>query len=88
MSRADSIAVLGLLLCSEAALGAVCSHVEPPYLAPLPTPAQRADTSYRAHVAPVLEGRCVVCHGCFDAPCQLVLSSRAGLLDLNRYENL
>ena len=27
----------------------------------------------------VLEKRCVVCHGCYDAPCQLKLSSIAGL---------
>ncbi|GMR05532.1 MAG: fatty acid cis/trans isomerase [Gammaproteobacteria bacterium] len=30
-------------------------------------------------VKPVLERRCVVCHGCFDAPCQLKLSSNEGL---------
>ncbi|MEY4510270.1 MAG: hypothetical protein RLZZ450_2392 [Pseudomonadota bacterium] len=27
----------------------------------------------------ILEHRCVVCHGCYDAPCQLVLSSLTGL---------
>ena len=27
---------------------------------------------------PVLESRCVVCHACYDAPCQLLLSSYAG----------
>ena len=32
-----------------------------------------------AQVRPVLEQRCVVCHGCYDAPCQLVLSSHTGL---------
>ncbi|NOY16154.1 MAG: isomerase [Gammaproteobacteria bacterium] len=30
-------------------------------------------------VRPVLERRCVVCHGCYDAPCQLKLSSNEGL---------
>jgi hypothetical protein len=30
-------------------------------------------------VLPVLERRCVVCHGCYDAPCQLKLSSREGV---------
>ncbi|HHH45155.1 MAG TPA: isomerase, partial [Gammaproteobacteria bacterium] len=30
-------------------------------------------------VRPVLERRCVVCHGCYDAPCQLKLSSIEGL---------
>ncbi len=27
----------------------------------------------------ILERRCMVCHGCYDAPCQLKLESRAGL---------
>ncbi|MBB1416163.1 fatty acid cis/trans isomerase [Pseudoalteromonas sp. SG44-1] len=31
------------------------------------------------HVQPVLESRCVVCHGCYDAPCQLKLSSPEGI---------
>ena len=35
--------------------------------------------SYHESVKPVLENRCVVCHGCYDAPCQLKLSSMAGL---------
>jgi len=30
-------------------------------------------------VKPVLERRCVVCHGCVDAPCQLKLSSYEGV---------
>jgi len=31
------------------------------------------------HVKPVLDNRCVVCHGCYDAPCQLKLSSPEGI---------
>lgn len=34
---------------------------------------------YRREVQPILERRCVVCHGCYDAPCQLKLSSPAGV---------
>lgn len=30
---------------------------------------------YLQELRPVLENRCVVCHGCYDAPCQLKLSS-------------
>jgi hypothetical protein len=30
-------------------------------------------------VQPVIENRCVVCHGCYDAPCQLKLSSAQGI---------
>ena len=35
--------------------------------------------SYNDMVSPVLERRCVVCHGCYDAPCQLKLSSPEGI---------
>lgn len=34
---------------------------------------------FPSEVRPVLEKRCVVCHGCYDAPCQLKLSSYAGI---------
>ena len=37
------------------------------------------DISYNDSVRPVLQRRCVVCHGCYDAPCQLKLSSPAGV---------
>lgn len=37
------------------------------------------DISYEKEVRPVLQSRCVVCHGCYDAPCQLKLSSPAGI---------
>lgn len=36
--------------------------------------------SYDEKVRPVLESRCVACHGCYDAPCQLKLTSPAGIL--------
>ncbi len=34
---------------------------------------------YWNEVKPVLEQRCVVCHGCYDAPCQLKMSSIEGI---------
>ena len=34
---------------------------------------------YRRDVAPILERRCVVCHACYDAPCQLNLGSWQGI---------
>jgi len=33
---------------------------------------------YEREVRPVLDARCVVCHACYDAPCQLQFSSREG----------
>lgn len=34
---------------------------------------------FMSKVKPILDKRCVVCHGCYDAPCQLKLSSIEGL---------
>ena len=34
---------------------------------------------YDEKIRPILESRCVVCHGCYDAPCQLKLSSPEGI---------
>ncbi|MGA9599034.1 MAG: fatty acid cis/trans isomerase, partial [Methylocystis sp.] len=35
--------------------------------------------SYRKQIKPILESRCVVCHACYDAPCQLKLGSWEGI---------
>jgi hypothetical protein len=35
--------------------------------------------SYRADVQPIIERRCVVCHACYDAPCQLKLGAWEGI---------
>lgn len=35
---------------------------------------------YERDVRPVLNNRCLVCHGCYDAPCQLKLDSYEGML--------
>ncbi|MCB1676197.1 MAG: fatty acid cis/trans isomerase [Halioglobus sp.] len=38
-----------------------------------------ADADYPPAVKPIVERRCMVCHGCYDAPCQLKLDAWAGL---------
>lgn len=35
--------------------------------------------SYQQRIRPILESRCVVCHACYDAPCQLKLGSWEGI---------
>ncbi len=35
--------------------------------------------TFETDVKPVLDGRCVVCHACYDAPCQLQLGSDEGV---------
>ncbi len=37
------------------------------------------DVDYWNDVKPVIEQRCVVCHACYDAPCQLKMSSIEGI---------
>lgn len=45
------------------------------------TPRQSAaNLTYYQHTRPILEQRCVVCHACYDAPCQLKLEAYEGLL--------
>jgi hypothetical protein len=36
--------------------------------------------SFQRDIKPILEQRCTVCHGCYDAPCQLKLDSFEGLV--------
>ncbi len=38
------------------------------------------EVEYEEHIRPIMEKRCVVCHACYDAPCQLKLESYDGLL--------
>lgn len=40
---------------------------------------EQGQVDYWHDVKPVIEHRCVVCHGCYDAPCQLKLSSIEGI---------
>lgn len=43
-----------------------------------PAPPRAGQVSYR-QVEPVLSARCAVCHGCYDAPCQLKMTAWEGL---------
>lgn len=40
---------------------------------------QQHKVSFAKQVKPILDSRCVACHGCYDAPCQLKLGSIEGL---------
>jgi hypothetical protein len=40
---------------------------------------QQHKVSFIKEVKPILDSRCVVCHGCYDAPCQLKLGSMDGI---------
>jgi len=47
---------------------------------PVLSAAEISDLDYPPAVKDTLQRRCMVCHGCYDAPCQLKLDSRAGLV--------
>jgi len=67
----------GLLSCSSSPPSPIAEQVDLDYGLLATTP--EAPVLYREHIKPLLERRCVVCHGCVDAPCQLKLSSYEGL---------
>ena len=79
VSALTGIALLVIILSActskETSITAGQATVEYDLLYTLPEEA----ISYEAEVRPVLESRCVVCHGCYDAPCQLKLSSPEGI---------
>jgi hypothetical protein len=63
------------LALAAASLPTTCARPpQDPGFAPAPPSALYAD-----RVAPVFESRCAVCHGCYDAPCQLDLTAWAGV---------
>jgi hypothetical protein len=45
----------------------------------LPTTPGVTTVDYWQDVKPILETRCIVCHSCYDAPCQLDLSAPEGI---------
>jgi hypothetical protein len=53
------------------------SHVDNRLAQPKATVAQTI--TFNEHIQPIIENRCVVCHGCYDAPCQLKMENRAGI---------
>src|SRR5262245_51622132 len=77
-----------LRLCLFAVLWASCapppppvSTAAPPVVRPVavsPIQAPALAESWR-EARSVLDHRCVVCHGCYDAPCQLILGSFEGI---------
>ena len=89
MNKIDALSIartLLFLIVSSSLLLTACSArngsltreqavVEFSHLNSLPTQA----VSYEREVHPILNRRCVVCHGCYDAPCQLKLSSPSGV---------
>ncbi|WP_101674930.1 fatty acid cis/trans isomerase [Alloalcanivorax mobilis] len=46
---------------------------------PAPPQASPAALTFENNVRPIFEQKCIACHGCYDAPCQLKLETLEGL---------
>ncbi len=68
----------GALVVAVSLLVVGCQRPAPAPPAPLP-PADLVPAVSPAAARELVDRRCVVCHACYDAPCQLVLTSHEGL---------
>ncbi len=57
----------------------VLTGCAPKPLPPVPVVNAAANVDYVADVQPILNKRCVVCHSCYNAPCQLKFSAYEGV---------
>lgn len=72
-----TVFLLALAGCTQPSLAGPASADDPPE--PPPSTAGIATIEYWRDVQPIIERRCTVCHGCYDAPCQLNLTAYEGL---------
>lgn len=78
MAQSTWIAAMMLLAVGGCAQSAPSKQAAVP-APPPPSSAGIATVDYWRDVQPILERRCVVCHGCYDAPCQLNLTAYEGV---------
>jgi hypothetical protein len=64
-----------LVLVLTALISGCAAKALPPVVFPVPT----RQIDYLNEVKPILDKRCVVCHSCYNSPCQLKLSEFEGL---------
>lgn len=79
-------AIAAVLIAAAVWLWTSKQRPEPPRIDLAPPAATAAATpppvfasEYYRDIKPILDRRCLVCHGCYDAPCQLKLDSPEGL---------
>ncbi len=73
-----SLLVWSLTGCTGATPSGPIQAGEP--ATPPPTTAGSTIVDYWRDVQPIIERRCAVCHGCYDAPCQLNLTAYEGIV--------
>ena len=65
--------------CATLAVGQLDQRFGKPDPARYDHPKTIGNIDFRRDVKPILDKRCVVCHACYDAPCQLKLTAYQGL---------
>ena len=80
MARVSGITRLKLtaLVLLIAGLFLACTQI-PQYPPDEPIAARTQTYDYQDDIRPIFEHKCMACHGCYDAPCQLKLTSAEGL---------
>ncbi|MEQ1777967.1 MAG: hypothetical protein ABL863_05455, partial [Nitrosomonas sp.] len=78
-SSISFIALLFVLSACQNYQDAISGKNQIPIPAILPAPIERS-VSYTQEIRPIIETKCLSCHSCFDAPCQLKLENVEGLL--------
>ena len=75
--------VLLLAILLTGCAGLAVSQFNRQYGTPNPArydaPPQQGSVSYAQDIKPLFESRCIVCHACYDAPCQLKLTAYEGV---------
>jgi hypothetical protein len=83
LSLVPRLGFVAFALAAAVTLGCARESTSPPAPSGASLPMLDAvdrPVDFALDVKPVLDNRCVVCHACFDAPCQLLLSSHEGAL--------
>lgn len=73
------IALLFVLAACQNYQDAISGNSQIPIPVIPPAPIERP-VSYTQEIRPIIETKCLSCHSCFDAPCQLKLENAEGLL--------
>jgi len=72
-----ALLITGGVSCSGENVDSTFGQASPTENVPAPV---HAAVEFERDIRPLMERRCLVCHGCYDAPCQLKLDSYQGVL--------
>ena len=82
-----SSVLLCLVACQNNPHPVLPSLTPAPVPLPLPAPVEHT-VSFQREIRPIIETKCMACHSCYDAPCQLKLETTEGLLRGANHESI